>query len=300
MTRIKKHTFSNGYGVTMGLPENLESQRVRVQVNNKASMIVIDGIVGEGKTTLAVQCADIIQGSPINLKEQIGMGGQEFIKKFKICHKKKYPVIIYDEAGDFNKRGALTRFNAMMNRIFETYRAFKIVVIVVLPSFNILDKQLLDKGVARLLLHTENRNNFYGNYKGYSTYRMFYIAEKMKKLTVKPQAYTFTSPNFHGHFYDLIPSRSKELDFLGTTSKFNVLEETDIQLEGLLSYAMLCKEFGKSKTWVMERVLQLNVKPEKNFKNTLYFNKEIINLLIDFQDKEAREKDAKRKHPRFT
>ena len=40
--------------------------------------------------------------------------------------KKGLHVIVYDEAGDFNRRGALTKSNAQLNRAFEACRAFKI------------------------------------------------------------------------------------------------------------------------------------------------------------------------------
>ena len=69
-----------------------------------------------------------------------------------VCYQERFPAAGYDEAGDFNKRDSLSNFNAMINRTFETFRAFKIVVVLVLPSFSVLDNQLFDNMIPRLLL----------------------------------------------------------------------------------------------------------------------------------------------------
>ena len=76
---------------------------------------------------------------------------------------KTFECTVYDEAGDLNTKGALSRFNKDMDRIFETFRQFGIVVIFCLPLFKSLDNNLMDKGLMRWLLHTYGRTETYGN-----------------------------------------------------------------------------------------------------------------------------------------
>jgi len=171
---MKKRVYKSGLPFSEIIATNLIDLYHRVQLYNKAALIIIDGHVGEGKTTLAVHVADFLNKlanlPQIIFEDQLGMGGDEFLEKLRLCYKKKLPVVIYDEAGDFNRRAALTRFNANLNRTFETFRAFKIIPILCLPSFWVLDNDLFSKGIPRLLLHLSKRTNKMGRFKGYSLY----------------------------------------------------------------------------------------------------------------------------------
>ena len=290
MTR--SDVYAHGLPIDKELASNVIGQVERIE-SKKASLIICDGGVGEGKTTLAVHIADHITGYPISLEPknhpQYAMGGKQFLSQLSECFKKKLPVIIYDEAGDFNRRGALTRFNAMLNRTFETYRAFKIIVILVLPNFGVLDNDIFDKKIPRLLVNCFDRQENYGNYRGYSLYRMLYIKEKMKKLTVKPLAYKFTTPNFHGHFKDLIKERSDQLDNLSTKGKLDELKKAEIKIDGLVSYKDISIKLACSVSKVQVDIREMKVKPLRYVDNRAYFDEGIIDLLADYQDKKALE-----------
>jgi len=281
----QRYLYDNGLPFSKGLDINLDDVAQRIE-DKKAGLITIDGGVGNGKTTLAVECAEYIMKKPLIFKQQLAMGGSDFAKKLKICFDKGYLVVIYDEAGDFNKRGALTKFNGMLNRIFETFRAFKILVILVLPSFAVLDNSLFDKQIPRLLIHVEDRNNNYGNYKGYSLYRMFYVREKMKKLIVKPFAYQLVEPNFVGHFLDLTPERSKELDKYTIQGKLDILEISDITFDGLLSFYEISQKLEMSVSWIKKKITLLDLPEAKVHKNKKYYDNSVIELLADLQAQE--------------
>jgi hypothetical protein len=212
---------------------------------------------------------------------QLAMGGKAFAQKLKVCYTKKLITVIYDEAGDFSRRGALTRLNALVNRIFETYRGFKIIVLLGLPSARSLDASLLDKCIIRMSVHCYGRNTQYGSFKVYSLYRLHYIMDKMSKLVIKSKAYNFTYPNFRGHFLDLIPRRSKELDAFSTKGKFAMLEEGEIQFEGLLSYQDMASKLNRSIIWVKKKIKDFNIKEKKIYKKRKYFNGEILDRLAD-------------------
>jgi len=285
-------TYKNGLPFDTTLGKNLTGQQDRIN-SKKASLIIVDGGVGEGKTTLTVEVADFLNGSPISLEPknhpQYAMGGKQFLAQLGVCFKNKFGVIIYDEAGDFNRRGALTRFNAMLNRTFETYRAFKIIVILVLPNFAVLDNDIYDKKIPRLLVNCWDRGATYGNYRGYSLYRMMYLREKMKKLTVKPLAYKYTTPNFYGHFKDLTPERSKQLDILSTEGKLKELKSAEIRIEGLVSYTDMSIKLACSIVKIKTHLKELKLKPIKYADRKAYFEGGVIDMLADQIDKKAEE-----------
>lgn len=270
------------------LSENLKAQDFRVFGMRKASLIIISGGVGEGKTTLAVQVMDEINQlhalPEVDLYHpvQLAMGGEDFQRKLLECHAKGLPVVAYDEAGDFNKRGALSRFNAMLNRIFETYRGFKIIVILCLPEFSVLDQDLFYKNIPRLLLRCHSRTNSQGNAKGYSLKRMLWIRERMKKLVVKSDAYSLVEPNFHMHFKDLSPERSKQLDLISTRGKVRGMSRAAIQYEGLVTYSDLAQKVARGEDWVARACRKLKIKPKRRFERRLYFPPEAIDALVSF------------------
>jgi hypothetical protein len=270
-----QYTYKHGLPFSEILGVNLNDLRERV-INKKASLIIIDGFIGEGKTTLAVQVADYLNGldgfPPIKFDEQLSMGGDQFQQKLRICFSKGYHCIIYDEAGDFSKRGAMTKFNFTLNRTFETFRAFRIIPILCLPSFEVLDNSLFYKGIPRLLLNLSRRNNHQGNFEGYSYNRMMYIKKKMEKLVIKPQAYSMTQGNFYGHFLNLPPERSKELDLFSTRGKLEILQRNEIESRGLLDYAMIGQRLNMTPRSARNYVVQSKIKAVTVIKKKKYFS----------------------------
>jgi hypothetical protein len=215
--------YDNGLPFTQRLGDNLTGLCNRVE-EKKASLMIVDGSMGLGKTTIAVECGDYIEKKEINLNEQIGLGGLDFQVKLSNAIKKSYKVMIYDEAGDFNRRGSVTGFNQMINRIFETFRGFKIIIILCLPSFIVLDKSLFDKGIPRLLIHIRDRNDHCGCFAGYSLAKMYHIRERAKDTIITPDVYNKVYPNFWGHFLNIHPQRSQELDIISTNAKIKTLD----------------------------------------------------------------------------
>lgn len=292
--------YKNGLCFTGELPDNLKDLTLRV-VKNKAALIILSGGLGEGKTTLMVHILDYLnslKGLPeIDLKEgnQIAMGGVDFIHKIRECYKQKLPCIGYDEAGDFSRRGALTQFNAMMNRVFDTFRAFKCVVIVALPNFDILDMDLFDKKIPRLLLNLRDRGDNYGNYDAYSLYRMLLLKSYMKKLNIKNYSFSLVEPNFRGHFLDLPTERRVLLDTMSTKSKFSILKKVEVRIEGLLTYPELATKLMKSVSWVRQSVGNLKIKHVRLIDRVKYFDQHTLNLLSEHLDMVSERPDRRRK-----
>lgn len=293
--------YKNGLSFGGELPDNIKDLVQRV-VKNKASLIILSGGLGEGKTTLLVHILDYInslKGLPeIDLVEgtQIAMGGIDFIHKISDCYKLKMPCIGYDEAGDFSRRGALTNFNAMMNRVFDTFRAFKCVVVVALPNFDILDMDLFDKKIPRLLLNLKDRGDNCGNYDAYSLYRMLLLKSYMKKLNIKNYAFSLVEPNFRGHFLDLTQERRVLLDTMSTKSKFSILKKTEVRIEGLLTYPELATKLMKSVSWVRASVSNLKIKQVRIIDRVKYFDKYALDLLSEHLDSVSERPDRRSKN----
>jgi len=271
----KTRLYKNGLPFSNPLDKDILSLKKRI-VGKKASMLLIDGGVGEGKTTLAVEVAENYQSKNLDFTKQYAIGGAEFQEKLVICFDSKLQVLIYDEAGDFNSRGALTGFNQMLNRVFDTYRAFKILVILVLPSFHVLDSSLFDKRIPRMLIHCYGRSNKWGNYSVYSLYRMYYLKHKLKKYIVPAYAYSGTMPNYRGHFLDLSPEKSIQLEKISIEGKKNIISENILKNRGLLSYKDISRKVGMSIEWVKKRVTKFKIKPKQKYKRSNYFDSAIV------------------------
>ncbi len=281
---MKKYLYSNGLPFNSKLPKSIDDLKLRIQ-KKKPSLMIISGGSGEGKSTLGIHCAEYYQGSKIDYSKQYGMGGEDFQSKLRICIKEKLPDCIYDEAGDYNKRGFWTKLNRNLNRIWDTYRTFGILIIIILPNFSKLDNNLFDNRIPRLLLHCENRDDNYGEIKVYGLWRMMYLKAKIndKKLVVKSDAYKYVRPNYRARFKNLVPKREKELDVLSSKGKLGILEEINIDNKKLLDYKNLAKEVGRSVIWVRSKVNELNIKAEMEYKRKKYFSRDVVFKLEKFK-----------------
>lgn len=245
---------------TSGLPfgpllkRNLDRIEERVFTLNKAGMIIIDGGVGSGKTTLATHVADYLNKGPINFTEQLAMGGDDFQEKLRDCYQNRRRVIVYDEAGDFNRRSSLTRFNADLNRIFETYRVFKIIVVLVLPCVEDLDDSIFKKEIPRFLLHCYARTLKSGRYMGFCLNRIQWIKAYMKTSPVKTTAYFSEQHNIRERFLDLEPVRQKLLTDHTVAGKIEILETRLKKSTASLTIQDLSKLTGISYIAIQKRL----------------------------------------------
>lgn len=284
----EQRVYKHGLPFSTGLDRVINKLQARVD-GKKAALLIIDGGLGEGKTTLLVHILDYINKinglAPIEIGgPQFATGGIDFLKKIRVCYDKKFPCVGYDEAGDFSRRGSLTNFNAMLNRTFETFRAFKCIVVLALPAFNILDNEIFDKNIPRLGLHLKNRSSKQGNYYGYSLYRLQLLRYRMTKLNIKNYAYTTVRPNFYGHFLDLEPGRSKQLDRLTTRNKLEILRKSEVKIEGLMNSAELATKLWKSVGWVYVALRNLKIPPTRKIATVKYYDINVLNVLGEHLD----------------
>ena len=276
--------YDHGLPFSNILAHNLDDLMQRIQ-RNKASLLIIDGGVGEGKTTLGVHAADYVNirygdGVPINLKgPQLSLGGEQFKNKILVCHDEKLLVIVYDEAGDFDKKTTLSRFNRDLMRIFEMYRGFKILVILCLPRFYKLENELFDLAIPRLLIHCLDRTDTHGDFRAYDLEQMYYIKQKAKDIIVKPKCYDHGMVNFFGHFLNLPPDRSRELDMVSIAAKRAATRNIIKNVKDLVTIQMIADHFNMSDDWVRLRLKNIEVGPVVKRDRKVYYKKELIDKI---------------------
>jgi len=281
--------YKNGLKIDDKLYGNVKAGVERIR-QKKASLFIIDGGVGEGKTTLGVILAMLFAkefAQEFDIREQVRQGGSDFLKGMDWCVKNKRNVIVYDEAGDFNTRASLTYFNQNMNRVFETYRALGIVVILCLPSFADVDTSIMKKKISRLLIHCYARKANYGNYKVYSLWRMWYLKAKFAKVTVPDDAFRMVTPNVWGHFKDLDPVDSALLEKLSLKGKRDIVKKGMLNERGLVTIREIAKRVGYSLDTVRKYIKDHNLKGEKEGA-TLYFDKAVVDGIIRQKEQSGR------------
>jgi len=271
------------------LAKNIDDLMERIR-KKKASLLIVDGGVGEGKTTLGVHLADYVNirygtGKPVDFRgAQMAMGGKEFGEKLIQCHDEKLLVILYDEAGDFDKKTTLSNFNRRLMRIFEMYRGFKILVILALPRFYKLENELFDLGIPRMLVHCEDRTEGQGNFRVFDLEQMYYIKHHAMKIIVKPKCYDFGMSNFQGHFLDLPPERSRDLDAVSVASKRRETKKTVFDVKGRFSVELIAKHFGMSIRWVRLKLKEVeDVGDVVTFERKKWYRKEILQQIEELE-----------------
>jgi len=257
---------------------------VRVFKNGKPAAILIDGGSGEGKSTLGVQLADYIEGQEIDLKKEwYSMGMVAFQQNLITAYENKRRVVIYDEAGDFDKTRSMSTANFQLNRVFETYRAFNILVIIILPRMDSLDSRLLRLKIPRLLIHLKPRT-YRGNYTVYSLHRMFYIKAALDIYKNPEEAFAKTWGNFKGHFGDLPEERKQLLTDISIAGKLNILKpENNQSAEGLISRQEIQKLLNRSHRWLYLRFTELGITPLKVLGCKAYYKPETLEKLKEWQ-----------------
>jgi len=250
--------------------------------NNKPTCYLVTGYLGQGKTTLAVILAERYKKSRINYATEYAVGGRDFIKKLKASPESGAKVILYDEAGDFSKKRTLTAFNQTLNQVFEIYRAFNVLLIIVLPNFTKLDKGIYDTGAVRVLFNCHSRtDNKVQNYTLASVYPLsgiYYLLAYVDKYRPKIMDYVYKAnkPITTFAYKDLPPERSKELHEISFAQKIK-------RMDNLGSVQGSSEQYEKMEE-VYEKVMQ---QQDKFISKTGKVKKSLIMFEFRLQDRIA-------------
>jgi len=173
------------------LKANLDRAK-QVVKNDWDMFFIVDGKEGSGKSVFAQQIGYFLDPT-LNI-DRIVFTPEDFQQA--IYSASKYQTIIYDEAYfGLSSRGAMTKINKMLVKMFTEIRDRNLFVIIVLPSIFILDK-IPAMWRSRALFHVYDVS-FARGYFG------FYNYERKKQLYLYgKQSYDSrsTKPNFTGRF----------------------------------------------------------------------------------------------------
>lgn len=272
-----------------------EKELVEAEINKwiirknkkKPVFILLDGVQSTGKTTLAIHIIDYINkqhGLPqCDLgKEhiQLSMGGEQFIENIGKCEDAKSPVLAYDEAGDYNRKGWQSQLNKILDRILDTFRAYGIIALLITHDFTKLPPEVFDKRLCWILIHLKERDHN-GRSEWHWLRNIYQIKELRKKAIFPEDAYNRIHPNIKTRFKDLSPERSRQLDELSTSSKRSMRDTLQLKLKGLLTIREMADKLNRSTAWVRAKIPQLKIKSQIYHKRIKYYNNEAYLRLID-------------------
>lgn len=190
--------YSDGikYHMDTKLKLNLEKLKHRLQRKDADYVLCVDGSEGSGKSVLALQIAKFMY--PQLSVDDICMNAGEFTKRVMSCKDKT--AIVFDEAfTGLSSRMSLTDINNGLVSLMMEMRQKNLFVVVVLPTFFLLDKYVA-LFRARGLIHV------YVDKRGKRGQYIFFNQKKKKLLYLygkKLMTYRKPPTRFNGRFFDI-------------------------------------------------------------------------------------------------
>ncbi len=202
---------------------------------DKDAVIAIDGLEGSGKSTLAFQIAKYIDHS-FNIN-RIVFDPEGF--RDAIFKATKGQAIVFDEAfTGFSSRASLSAVNRALVSLMMQMRQKNLIVIIVLPTFFLLDKYVA-------LFRTKFLIHVYEN-KGVRGYFRIYNRKKKKYLYLMgKQTYSYgrngkhyVRTSFKGRFYGVfaVGDDKAELDYRDKKAKALEATEKNPMTSGQVKY----------------------------------------------------------------
>lgn len=301
----QSYTYENGESFTESLRKNIDTLIERVHVKGMASVIVVCGTPGTGKTTLAAEISGYIAKKlgrpPFSVEHQIDIGGEKFLEKARYCVENNLPALVFDEAFAFSRRKSLTKFNQDLNEFFQEFRTFKLIVILCLPDYNQLDRWLYNIRVVRLLIEcsekhiANNRSIGYVSFKAYGIKRIYDVLNIRDKLKL-PYASSRVPPNFQGHFKPLPPAQQAALDASSTAGKKKRIDRKT--MGGLMNSRDIADALGLEQKHIYDIIKKNDLQPDDKQGNALLFNKSILGTIKKLRLKTQRAKWLRVKEPK--
>ena len=211
--------FETSYSMDLRLKNNLEKKLIpSLEKKDKDYIICIDGKEGAGKSTLGMQIGKFIDPS-LNLS-RIVFSAEQF--RDAIFKSKKGQVIIYDEAfTGLSSRASLSGINRALVSLMMQMRQKNLCIILVLPTFFLLDKYAA-LWRAKVLIHVyENKGN-----RGY--FRLYNSKLKKDLYLGGKKDYSYrVRTKFKGRFYGKFALGDSEIEKKYRKLKAKALEETE-------------------------------------------------------------------------
>ena len=231
------------YYIEPRLLENLDKVKYRLEKKDKDFVMLVDGKEGAGKSTLAVQMAKYVDNS--FCVDRCCMTSEQF--KEAIYKAKKGQAVIYDEAfTGLSSKGALSEINRMLVSLMMQMRQKNLFVIIVLPTFFMLEKYVaIFRG--RVLVHVWEKNDrrYFGVFNNQKQKILFAVGKKYL-------SYKGVRTRFSGRFYGKFPINDPEY----RKKKAIALEESEKGLEKKTESTLAMEQRDKLVVWASD-VLKL-------------------------------------------
>ena len=185
------------------LQRELVKMRDQVLIHNDMGIILIDGRPGSGKSTLAAQIAFVLTEGKFTVDYESFNQKQTFdiMKKMQ-----EGDCCIIDESFDvINKRTSQTSANMLTINMLQQMRSRKVFILILLPSFYDLDKNV-SLWLASALLHCYRSPEPLGRRGQYVAYNIKGI---QRLWLYGRQSYSYSlkivKPNFRARFTKYFP-----------------------------------------------------------------------------------------------
>lgn len=277
----KKKDFKIEYYIDDRLKKNLDENIIpSLEKKDKDCFIVVDGKEGAGKSTLALQLGKYVD--PTLDLNRIVFTAEAF--RDAVFKAKKGQVVIFDEAfTGLSSRAALSGVNRALVSLMMQMRQKNLMVIMVLPTFFLLDKYAA-------LFRSKALIHVYEN-KGIRGYFRLYNEQKKKMLFLlgkKDYSYGFKAArtNFKGRFYGKFSIGDEKVEEKYRAKKSKALEETqkDPMSAGQAKY----KEQRDILLWRLRKETKMTYQEMQNYleEYDLMMNySQIRNLCVKFGDR---------------
>jgi hypothetical protein len=198
-----------------------EKIKPSLEQKDKDCFLVIDGKEGSGKSFLALQIGKYFDKS-LTL-DRVCFSAEEF--KNAIFKAKKGQCIIFDEAfTGLSSRSSLSSVNRALISLAMQMRQKNLFVIIVLPTFFLLDKYIaLFRTKALIHVYESKGKRGYFRIYNYSKKKNLYMLGQKTYSYVKSKVHT----NFRGRFYGKFALGEQKEEEKYREKKAKALEESE-------------------------------------------------------------------------
>ena len=212
------------YYLDARLKKNLDEKVITsLQKKDKDCVIAIDGAEGSGKSTLALQIGKYVD--PTLDLSRVVFDAEGF--RQAIFKAKKGQCIIFDEAfTGLSSRASLSGINRALVSLMMQMRQKNLLVIMVLPTFFLLDKYVA-LFRTRCLIHVYESGGRRGYFRLYNKRLKKYLYLMGKATYSYGGSKWKAKTRFRGRFYGVFALGDEEIDKKYRNKKAKALEATE-------------------------------------------------------------------------
>jgi len=259
-----------------------------LEKKDKDCIIAIDGAEGSGKTWLSIQWCKYIDPS-FNLN-RIVFTPEEF--REAIYKAKKGQAILFDEAfAGFSSRAALSGVNKTLISLMMQIRQKNLFIVIVLPTFFLLDKYI-SLFRTRILVHVYENKGRRGFFRVYSKF-------KKRELIMDKKARTYSygvRTKKKGRFYGVFALGDENEEKKYRDKKLKALESSE--KNPMTSSAVKYREQRDIMLYILRKELKIGYRKLETLLGEFDFDisyRQIASICSKFGDKSKEEEKSDEK-----